>query len=105
MTVADRTYAERMSDSLLDRVARLPFVIPGDPAWAPLSVLLALALLAGGGLLARWFSLRARLRALAPEEAPLAEALAEAHARASEPEERIRREQPEIADVIVHTEP
>ena len=31
--------------------------------------------------------------------------LAEAHARASEIEERIRREQPEIADVIVHTEP
>jgi cation diffusion facilitator family transporter len=31
--------------------------------------------------------------------------LAEAHARASEIEERIRREAPEIADVIVHTEP
>ena len=31
--------------------------------------------------------------------------LAEAHARASEIEERIRREQPEIAEVIVHTEP
>jgi cation diffusion facilitator family transporter len=31
--------------------------------------------------------------------------LADAHARASEIEERIRREQPEIADVIVHTEP
>ncbi len=31
--------------------------------------------------------------------------LAEAHARASEIEERIRRAQPEIADVIVHTEP
>ena len=31
--------------------------------------------------------------------------LAEAHARASEVEERIRRERPEIADVIVHTEP
>jgi cation diffusion facilitator family transporter len=31
--------------------------------------------------------------------------LAEAHARASEIEERIRRERPEIADVIVHTEP
>jgi divalent metal cation (Fe/Co/Zn/Cd) transporter len=28
-----------------------------------------------------------------------------AHARASEIEERIRRERPEIADVIVHTEP
>ena len=32
-------------------------------------------------------------------------ALADAHARASESEERIRRERPEIADVIVHTEP
>ena len=32
-------------------------------------------------------------------------ALAEAHARASEIEERIRRERPQIADVIVHTEP
>jgi cation diffusion facilitator family transporter len=32
-------------------------------------------------------------------------ALADAHARASEVEERIRREHPEIADVIVHTEP
>ncbi len=31
--------------------------------------------------------------------------LAEAHARASEVEERIRRAAPEIADVIVHTEP
>jgi cation diffusion facilitator family transporter len=31
--------------------------------------------------------------------------LAEAHARASEIEERIRRAQPEIADVVVHTEP
>jgi len=31
--------------------------------------------------------------------------LAEAHAQASEIEERIRRERPEIADVIVHTEP
>jgi cation diffusion facilitator family transporter len=31
--------------------------------------------------------------------------LAEAHARASEIEERIRRERPHIADVIVHTEP
>jgi cation diffusion facilitator family transporter len=31
--------------------------------------------------------------------------LAEAHARASEIEERIRLERPEIADVIVHTEP
>jgi divalent metal cation (Fe/Co/Zn/Cd) transporter len=32
-------------------------------------------------------------------------ALADAHSRASEIEERIRRERPEIADVIVHTEP
>jgi divalent metal cation (Fe/Co/Zn/Cd) transporter len=31
--------------------------------------------------------------------------LADAHARASEIEERIRSERPEIADVIVHTEP
>jgi len=31
--------------------------------------------------------------------------LAEAHARASEIEARIRRERPEIADVVVHTEP
>ena len=31
--------------------------------------------------------------------------LAQAHARASEIEERIRREQPGIADVVVHTEP
>jgi divalent metal cation (Fe/Co/Zn/Cd) transporter len=31
--------------------------------------------------------------------------LAEAHSRASEIEERIRRERPDIADVIVHTEP
>lgn len=31
--------------------------------------------------------------------------LAEAHARASHVEERIRRERPEIADVVVHTEP
>src|SRR5919109_254482 len=30
--------------------------------------------------------------------------LADAHRRASEVEERIRRERPEIADVIVHTE-
>jgi cation diffusion facilitator family transporter len=34
-----------------------------------------------------------------------ASALADAHAQASRIEERIRREQPEIADVIVHTEP
>ena len=32
-------------------------------------------------------------------------ALADAHARASQIEEEIRRERPEIADVIVHTEP
>ena len=32
-------------------------------------------------------------------------ALADAHARASEVEERIRRELPEVSDVIVHTEP
>ena len=31
--------------------------------------------------------------------------LGEAHARATEIEERIRHEQPGIADVIVHTEP
>jgi cation diffusion facilitator family transporter len=31
--------------------------------------------------------------------------LAEAHSRASEIEERVRRERPQIADVIVHTEP
>ena len=31
--------------------------------------------------------------------------LDEAHARASEVEERIRRARPDIADVIVHTEP
>jgi divalent metal cation (Fe/Co/Zn/Cd) transporter len=31
--------------------------------------------------------------------------LAQAHARASEIEERIRRARPDIADVIVHTEP
>jgi cation diffusion facilitator family transporter len=38
--------------------------------------------------------------AMAPERA-----LAEAHASASEIEERIRRDHPEIVDVIVHTEP
>ena len=36
-----------------------------------------------------------------PPESPLAEA----HARASEIEERIRRARPDVADVIVHTEP
>ena len=34
-----------------------------------------------------------------------ASTLAEAHARASEVEERLRRERPDVADVIVHTEP
>jgi divalent metal cation (Fe/Co/Zn/Cd) transporter len=34
-----------------------------------------------------------------------ASTLAEAHARASEVEERLRRARPDIADVIVHTEP
>jgi divalent metal cation (Fe/Co/Zn/Cd) transporter len=32
-------------------------------------------------------------------------ALSDAHARASEIEERIRREHPGVAEVIVHTEP
>ena len=31
--------------------------------------------------------------------------LAEAHARASDVEERLRRARPDVADVIVHTEP
>jgi 8-oxo-dGTP pyrophosphatase MutT (NUDIX family) len=57
MSVPERSYPERMGDSLLDRVTRLPFVIPGDPAEGsgepqggapvnravPASVLLALA--------------------------------------------------------------
>jgi 8-oxo-dGTP pyrophosphatase MutT (NUDIX family) len=43
MSGPDRTYAGRMGDSLLDRVTRLPFVIPGDPSGVPASVLLALA--------------------------------------------------------------
>jgi 8-oxo-dGTP pyrophosphatase MutT (NUDIX family) len=44
----NRSYAERMTrDWLLDRVARLPFVIPGDPLGVPASVLLALAPVAG----------------------------------------------------------
>jgi divalent metal cation (Fe/Co/Zn/Cd) transporter len=34
-----------------------------------------------------------------------ASTLAEAHARASEVEERLRRARPDVADVIVHTEP
>jgi 8-oxo-dGTP pyrophosphatase MutT (NUDIX family) len=37
------TYAGWVTDSLLDRVARLPFVVPGDPTGVPASVLLALA--------------------------------------------------------------
>jgi 8-oxo-dGTP pyrophosphatase MutT (NUDIX family) len=43
VTRADRAYPGQMGDSLLDRVTRLPFVIPGDPAGVPASVLLALA--------------------------------------------------------------
>jgi 8-oxo-dGTP pyrophosphatase MutT (NUDIX family) len=43
----DDTYAGRMTDSLLDRVARLPFVVPADPAGVPASVLLALAPVGG----------------------------------------------------------
>ena len=31
--------------------------------------------------------------------------LAEAHARASAIEEQIRRERPELSDVVIHTEP
>jgi 8-oxo-dGTP pyrophosphatase MutT (NUDIX family) len=43
VTRLNRTYAGPMRDSLLDRVTRLPFVIPGDPSGVPASVLLALA--------------------------------------------------------------
>ena len=43
MTVTDPAYPGQMGDSLLDRVTRLPFVIPGDPTGVPASVLLALA--------------------------------------------------------------
>jgi 8-oxo-dGTP pyrophosphatase MutT (NUDIX family) len=43
VTRADRAYPGQVGDSLLDRVTRLPFVIPGDPAGVPASVLLALA--------------------------------------------------------------
>ena len=43
MTVPDPAYSGQMGDSLLDRVTRLPFVIPGDPTGVPASVLLALA--------------------------------------------------------------
>ena len=46
MTAGD-TYAGRVTDSLLDRVARLPFVAPGDPTGVPASVLLALAPVGG----------------------------------------------------------
>ena len=41
------SYAGWMTDSLLERVARLPFVVPADPAGVPASVLLALAPVAG----------------------------------------------------------
>ena len=43
--------------------------------------------------------------AVAPEEVDPGRPLAEAHARASDVEERIRAAQPGIADVVVHTEP
>jgi 8-oxo-dGTP pyrophosphatase MutT (NUDIX family) len=43
VTRPERTYAGRMGDSLLDRVTRLPYVIPGDPTGVPAAVLLALA--------------------------------------------------------------
>ena len=43
MSAPDPAYPGQMADSLLDRVARLPFVIPGDPNGVPASVLLALA--------------------------------------------------------------
>jgi len=43
VTVPDPAYSGQMGDSLLDRVTRLPFVIPGDPTGVPASVLLALA--------------------------------------------------------------
>ena len=46
MTPGD-IYAGWMTDSLLDRVARLPFVVPGDPTGVPASVLLALAPVGG----------------------------------------------------------
>ena len=47
MTRAHRAYPGQMGDSLLDRVTRLPFVIPGDPTGVPASVLLALAQVEG----------------------------------------------------------
>jgi 8-oxo-dGTP pyrophosphatase MutT (NUDIX family) len=43
VTVPDPAYSGQMGDSLLDRVTRLPFVIPADPTGVPASVLLALA--------------------------------------------------------------
>ena len=44
LTWPDRSYAGRIdARALLDRVTRLPFVIPGDPTGVPASVLLALA--------------------------------------------------------------
>jgi 8-oxo-dGTP pyrophosphatase MutT (NUDIX family) len=43
VTAPDPAYPGQMADSLLDLVARLPFVIPGDPNGVPASVLLALA--------------------------------------------------------------
>ena len=43
MTAPDPAYPGQVRDSLLDRVTRLPFVIPGDPTGVPASVLLALA--------------------------------------------------------------
>jgi 8-oxo-dGTP pyrophosphatase MutT (NUDIX family) len=43
VTPPDPAYSGQMGDVLLDRVTRLPFVIPGDPTGVPASVLLALA--------------------------------------------------------------
>jgi 8-oxo-dGTP pyrophosphatase MutT (NUDIX family) len=45
--LAGASYAGRMTDSLLARVARLPFVVPADPTGVPASVLVALAPVAG----------------------------------------------------------
>ena len=47
MSAPDPAAPGRTGDSLLDRVTRLPFVIPGDPTGVPASVLLALAPVAG----------------------------------------------------------
>ena len=58
-----------------------------------------LQVLAGAGLVHDTRRGRERIWALDTSR------LDEAHARASEIEERIRRERPEIADVVVHTEP